>query len=190
MLILLIVDIIAILGTIYLAFSRLLASNPLIFWFVVASIIFTVLLVVYSYFAFADIVKERDQLKAKGNNTSSNGIVVLRQPSELFITIANSNFGLSGDSGYPLVAANGIKSRWIRLGIVFEGNVYIETLELVISGKQPISAFEWEPGRGAYFFYFQIPTWVKSGENRTIQVIAFANGKKWGSEEHTVSFPI
>jgi len=190
MLLLIVVDIIALVGTIYLAFSKLLTSNPLIFWFVVASIIFTVLLVVYSYFAFAEIVKERDQLKAKYNNISSNSVVVLRQSPQVFITIVDYDFGLSGASGYPHIDDNGTKSRWIRLGMTFEGNVFLETLELVISGNKPISAFDWKPGGIAYYHYFKIPNWVKQTETRSIQVRAFGEGITWGSPEMSVNFPI
>jgi len=65
--------------------------------------------------------------------------------------------------------------------------VHIETLELVISGKAPIPAFGWKPGQAAYYFYFQIPDWVNSNEERTIQVQAFANGIKWGSPEECIT---
>ena len=67
MLILLVADIIAIVGTIYLAFSQLL-DNLLMFGFVVASVVFSILLVIYSYFAFADLAKERDELRRQMDN--------------------------------------------------------------------------------------------------------------------------
>jgi hypothetical protein len=141
-----------------------------------------------------DIISRIKELQDMGSEAQhsgqTNGITVITHPPRLVIEICEVNFGLSGDSGYPPQNHNEHKAKWIRLGMVFDGNVHIETLELVISGKQPIPAFEWGPGKGAYYFYFQIPTWVKSRESRTIQVIAFANGIKWGSPEKTVNFSV
>ena len=122
--------------------------------------------------------------------TQRNGVTVLKQSPQLIIGIHEVNFGVSGDSGYPLLNSGKDKAKWLRLGIVFEGNVHIETLELVISGKAPVPAFEWKPGQSAYYYYFQIPDWVKSKEERTIQIQAFANGIKWGSPDESINFPL
>lgn len=141
--------------------------------------------------------KQRNEARKRVNEllnaTQENDVVVLKQPPELFIEINNVEFGLSGNSkyqGFPQINSQIHETRWIRLGINFKGNVFVETLELIISGKAPIQAYEWKPGELAYYHYFQIPRWVKANETRTIQVLAFANGIKWGSSEMTINFPV
>lgn len=143
-------------------------------------------LILAPYWIYKNIEKERNELL---DATSQNGAVVVKQPPQLIIGIHDIEFGLSGDSGYPPSDSNAHKARWLRLGIAFKGNVRIETLGLVISGKDPIPAYEWKPGQGAYYYYFQIPNWVESKEERTIQVQAFANGVTWGSPEMSINFP-
>ena len=122
---------------------------------------------------------------------SLNGVIVPEK--RLIIEVQDSDFGVSGDQGYPLLDSGKGKARWLRLGITFDSEgsgAYIETLELVISGKTPIQAFGCKPGLagGGYYEYFQIPDWVKSGEH-TIRVQAYANGTTWGSPEQIISFP-
>jgi len=141
---------------------------------------------------FHKVRVRRDKLQSQLDFVPQNGVKVLKQPPTLYININDIAFGLSGNpnyQGYPPPNAREQKTRWIRLGILFEGNVFIETLELVISGKEPISAFEWKPGQSAYYHYFQIPAWVKPSEERTIQVQAFANGVKYGSPEKSINVP-
>lgn len=162
------------------------AGFPTWLWIVLLGIA----MLIVPFIAFHKLRLERDQLKARLNDTPSNGVVVLREPPKMTIYIDNYDFGLSGDNGYPLVDALESKSRWIRLGIVFDGNVFLETLELVISGKKPISAFEWKPSHAAYYHYFKIPNWVQPTETRSIQVRAFGNGTIWGSPEQTITFPV
>ncbi|MFC1940844.1 hypothetical protein ACFLWL_00295 [Chloroflexota bacterium] len=153
---------------------------------IVLGAIFAIRLLLTPYWIYKKIEKERDDLL---DVTQKNGVIVLKQPPQLAIGIHSIDFGVSGDSGYPLLHSDKDKAKWLRLGIVFEGNVRIETLELVISGKAPILAYEWQPGQAAYYYYFQIPDWVESKEERTIQVRAFANGVKWGSPERSINFP-
>ena len=146
-------------------------------------------LLIAPFLAFHTIRKKRDELQAQLNIVPQNGVIVLKDPPHLIFEIHTVDFCISGESGYPLLLSEEDKAKWLRLGIVFDGNLRIETLELVISGKEPIPAFEWKPGQAAYYYYFQIPNWVKSKEERTIQVRAFANGVKWGSPEKSINFP-
>ena len=151
-------------------------------------------LLIVPFLAFHKILKERDELQTQLNNTDGKGVIVLKPT--LSIDIQEIEFGISGDpnyDGFPPINAGKRKARWLRIYLYFEGNVFIETLGLVISGKEPIPAFEWKPRHVDYlsfFSYFQIPDWVKPGEQRTLQVIAFANGKNWGSREEIFNFPV
>ncbi len=144
-------------------------------------------LILAPYWMYKKVEKERDGLKGQLSIIPTNGVVVIKP--QLVIRILDVEFGLSGDSGYPLL--NSDKARWIRLSLSFEwtGDVFIETLELVVSGKEPILAHGWRPGEVGYYYYFQIPEWVKSSEERSIQVQAFANGVKWGSPERSIKLP-
>lgn len=72
MFVLFIADIVAIIVTLVLAFSQLLESYPIIFWLLVASIVLSNALVVFSYFAFRDVVKERDDFKERVNSIKPN----------------------------------------------------------------------------------------------------------------------
>ena len=63
MFVLVIADVVAIVVTLVLAFSQLLEKYPIIFWLLVASIVLSNALIVFSYFAFRDVVKERDDFK-------------------------------------------------------------------------------------------------------------------------------
>jgi hypothetical protein len=64
MAVLLIADTATLIGVLYFNFSELLETNELLFSFIIAFVICMSLSVVYSYFAFAEVVKERDKLKA------------------------------------------------------------------------------------------------------------------------------
>jgi hypothetical protein len=161
-----------------------------IWWQIIGGVLFVVSVSAIIWGQHRENVALKKEAGVRAESSASNGVVVLKEPPMLFIKIQDVDFALSGDSGFPRQDSSGHKAKWIRLGMLFKSNVYVETLELVISGKQPIPAFEWKPNKAAYYFYFQIPTWVKSGEERTIQVTAFANGKKWGSEECLVDFPM
>ena len=156
---------------------------PTLAWFLIALLFISVA----QFLAFHRIREEKDGLKGQLSIIPTNGVVVIKP--QLVIRILDVEFGLSGDSGYPLL--NSDKARWIRLSLSFEwtGDVFIETLELVVSGKEPILAHEWRPGEVGYYYYFQIPDWVKSSERRSIQVQAFANGVKWGSPERSIKLP-
>jgi len=77
MFVLLMSDIIAIIITLVLAFSQLLEKYPIIFWLLVASIVLSNTLVVFSYFAFRDVVKERDDLKRQLD--SKNKIIYTKE---------------------------------------------------------------------------------------------------------------
>jgi hypothetical protein len=68
MLVLLILDIVTLIGILYLNFSQLLKKDPLIFWFIIAFIVLTSTLVMFSYFAFRDVAKERDKYKSDKEN--------------------------------------------------------------------------------------------------------------------------
>jgi hypothetical protein len=72
MFVLFIADIIAIIVTLVLAFSQLLEEYPIIFWLLVASIVLSNALVVFSYFAFRDVAKERDDFKKRLDSIKPN----------------------------------------------------------------------------------------------------------------------
>ena len=57
----------------------------------------------------------------------------------------------------------------------------VESLHLLLSGES-LDPYEWTPGGLVYYYYFEMPQWVKDGDLRTIQLVAFAKGIKWGSE--------
>ena len=80
-----------------------------------------------------NLQRERDELL---NGSQQNDVIVIKP--QLVMRIQEVGFGASGDSGYPLLNSDKDKARWIRLGLSFEwiGDVFIETLELVISGKE------------------------------------------------------
>ncbi len=153
----------------------------------ILGIIYAIRLLLSPYWMYRKVEGQRDELLGA---TSKNGIVVLNPPPpSVRIMIGDIEFGLSGDSGYPQLKSGEPKARWVRLSLTLQYNVLIETLELIISGKEPILASEWKPGGIVYYHYFQIPNWVKHGEQRTIQVRAFANGVTWGSLETPINFP-
>jgi hypothetical protein len=77
MFVLFIADIVAIMMTLVLAFSQLLESYPIIFWLLVASIVLSNTLIVFSYFAFRDVVKERDDFKRQLD--SKNKIIYTKE---------------------------------------------------------------------------------------------------------------
>lgn len=148
----------------------------------------------------AELNSEKENLERERNGLpnigSKNGVVVLAPA--LFIEIVENEFGLTGDSGFPGLNSGETVARWIRLGVRLEGKVFVETLELVISGKEPIlrrsgkedsPVYELKPEEVAYYHYFLIPDWVKHGDQRTVQVIAFADGVTWGSREISINFP-
>jgi len=181
----------------------LFKHQPIPLWNGMALSFFTILFIVLSFMSFQSACDQRDEAKEQldqankkqsgllPNVTQKNGVIVPEK--RLIIEVHDSDFGVSGDQGYPLLDSGKGKARWLRLGITFhsEGSgAYIETLELVISGRTPIQAFRCKPGLagGGYYEYFQIPDWVKSGEH-TIRVQAFANGTTWGSPEQIVNFP-
>lgn len=156
--------------------------------FIVLGVIFAVRLLLAPYWLYKKIERERNELL---NVTSKNGVIVVKQPPKLVIRIDEPLFGVSGDNGFPPCDFSGQKARWLRLSIAFRGNVYIETLGLSISGKKPVPADGFKSGHTSpLYYYFQIPDWVKSKEERTIQVQAFANGINWGSSEKIITFPV
>lgn len=172
---------------IYVLIHFIVPTTNVTLWIIIGTIggIVLIRLLLAPYWIYKGIKKERDELL---NVPQKNGVIVLKQPSKLIIEVQDIAFGASGNTGYPLL--NSDKARWIRLGLSFAGNVFIETLEIVISGKEPILANEWKPGGIVYYHYFRIPDWVKHDEQRTIQVQAFANGVKWGSPEISINFPV
>lgn len=116
-----------------------------------------------------------------------SNVHVPKQPSpELFIEIDNYDFGFGG-GGYPPKRFDDDNALWLRLGVTFQmtPTMRVESLHLLLSGES-ITPYEWTSGRLAYYFYFEMPKWVKSGDVRTIQLVAFAKGTKWGSEEKEI----
>lgn len=63
--VLLIFDIVTLLGVLVLNFSQLLKTNLILFWFIVAFVICMTTSVIFSYFAFRDVVKERNKYKVQ-----------------------------------------------------------------------------------------------------------------------------
>lgn len=123
-----------------------------------------------------------EQLESKSNN-----VLVPKRPSpELFIEIDNYDFGFGG-GGYPPKRFDDDNALWLRLGVTFRMNqtMLVESLHLLLSGES-IPSYEWAPGRLVYYFYFEMPQWAKPGDVRTIQLVAFAKGTKWGSEEKEI----
>jgi len=120
-------------------------------------------------------------------NDKSSDVSVPKRPSpELFIEIDNYDFGFGG-GGYPPKRFDDDNALWLRLGVTFRMNqtMRIETLYLLLSGDS-IQPHDWSPDKSAYYFYFEMPQQVKPGEVRTIQLVAFAKGTKWGSEEKEI----
>ncbi len=153
----------------------------------VFSSVIVIRLLLAPYWMYKRLEKERDELL---NVTRENGVIVIKHPPQLEIRICDTLFGVSGGNGFPPCDSSDQPARWLRLGLDIELNVPIETLGLVISRKlPPIPAYDWTPGRGAYYYYFKIPDWVKNGEQHVIQVQAFASGKTWGSSEMSMGFP-
>ena len=136
-------------------------------------------------------LQRSERLKAEGI-THQQYVTVPKQPSpELVIEIHDYDFGFGG-GGYPPKRFDDDNALWLRLGVTFKMNqtMRIETFHLLLSGE-PIQPHDWAPGQSAYYYYFEMPQWAKPDEVRTIQLVAFAKGTKWGSEEKEIriTFP-
>ena len=120
-------------------------------------------------------------------DSESGNVLVPKRPSpELFIEIHEYDFGFGG-GGYPPKRFDDDNALWLRLGVTFKMNqtMRIETLYLLLSGES-IQPHDWSPDKSAYYFYFEMPQQVKPGDVRTIQLVAFAKGEKWGSEQKEI----
>jgi len=127
------------------------------------------------------MLEEQDVLPSQ-----SNGIQVVPEPKpELKPIIHEYDFGFGG-GGYPPKRFDADKALWLRLGVTFKvnQNMRIETLYLLLSGDS-IQPEGKEPY--GYYIYFEMPQQVKSGDVRTIQLVASAKGKKWGSDPMEIS---
>jgi membrane protein implicated in regulation of membrane protease activity len=63
MLIFLILDTATLIGILVLNFTKLLLKEPILFWFNISFVALSAILFLFSYFAFREVVKEREQVK-------------------------------------------------------------------------------------------------------------------------------
>ncbi len=134
--------------------------------------------------ALLSMLEEQGVLPSRTNGVTE--AITVPSP-EMVIEIDNYDFAWSGSTGYPPKRSDDDKALWLRLGATFRMNqtMRVETLNLLLSGES-IQSYDWKPDSLAYYLYFEMPKWVESGDVRTIQLVAFAKGTKWGSEEKEI----
>jgi hypothetical protein len=173
------IDIIAMMGTIYLAIVQLLGTNQILFWFVLVVIASSILLVILSYFAFASMKKERDQAGDREQITYS-------------ITWGNRE-------EWQLGFANGYTNYWEHdsdgLNLLLKGFIIITTMERIqvesvninIGGQEYIS--DWQSGSFTGVdepdICFEIPFNIRRG-NRTANIAAIVDGKSYQGKQFNV----
>ena len=158
-------------------------------WITIPIGLIMLLIIVWQVKRSKQPVEETLALKKDGQQDAlRSDVIVPKRPSpELVIEIDNFTFGFGG-GGYPPKRFDDDNALWLRLGVTFKMNqtMRIETLYLLLSGEsiQPHD-------ESGYYFYFEMPQWAKPDEVRTIQLVAFAKGTKWGSEEKEIriTFP-
>ena len=62
----------------------------------------------------------------------------------------------------------------------------IVTILLALWRTLSIQPYDWKPDSLVYYFYFEMPQWARPGGVRTMQLVAFAKGRKWGSEKNEI----
>ena len=162
MLVLVIADIIAIAGTMILAFPRLLGNEPLVFWLVIATVVLSGILVLFSYFAFRDVAEERNKYKDEVEELKKQ--VTVRTEQSLILTPRTYRIGLSGMSGMAKCPDKPDGAYWLCLDVSTNAvNKAIDTLDLIIEGK-PIHANQWDRKIATSFTVcFSVTDWKGKG---------------------------
>jgi len=133
-------------------------------------------------------VKKDEQPDVLPPQVNGTQITVITEPKpELKPTIHDYKFDWVGGQGYPPKRSEEDKALWLRLGVTYHMNqpMRIERLYLSLSGES-IEPHDWSPEKSAYYYYFEMPQWAKPGEVRTIQLVAFSKGIRWGSESKEI----
>lgn len=138
--------------------------------------------------ALLTMLQEQGVLPSQPSAVTEDITIPKRPKPELNIEIHEYDFGLPGEKGCPPKRSDEDKALWLKLGVTFKMNqtMQVETLHLLLSGEI-IQPYDWISGRLVYYYYFEMPQWVKHGDVRTIQLVAFAKGTKWGSEPKEIS---
>ncbi len=112
-------------------------------------------------------------LYLEGNKQILDEVGVQSDEQVLVITLQAYAIGLSGMTGYPKKPRN---KRWLCLeGIVYPGDSFIETLDLLLDG-QTIHANDW-PGKSvaALRVQFDVSGWERAGQKQ-IELVARVRG--------------
>lgn len=192
MFVLFIADIVAVIVTLVLAFSQLLEKYPIIFWLLVASIVLSNALVVFSYFAFREVVKERDDFKKQldSSNPRNSKDYNLEWLSEKFF-LKDSQGGChsynSTDEGgkISLVLRPTIQINTLRV-------ITIQSIALEIDKQQ----IPWNEHESSLIlesttisdYEFDFPLDAPRG-NRLAQIRAIVDGKEYISSSFLIDFP-
>jgi hypothetical protein len=111
-----------------LAFSQLLEKYPIIFWLLVASIVLSNALVVFSYFAFRDVVKERDDFKERLNSIKPNHSNPQNSKGYHLVWLFEKFFLRDSHGGYHSYDSTDENG---KTSLVLEATIRVNTLKMV-----------------------------------------------------------